>query len=310
MTGLLWTFVFLSLSVGVFGLLWRSRGETAEVTLDSSNLEIYGTSDGADKGTVGLLAEAARRIGERVPDNAGRDRGDSTKIRLAKAGFREPDALDVFQGARIATGGLFAVLVGLLVLLFSNANSGMLGSLVGMVAAGGFGYLLPDRILDSIIQRRRLDIHRNLPNALDLLVLSLEAGQSLDQACVETGRQLERTSQALSEEFQMIMLEMRAGKSREEALRAFGSRSGDVDLRRLSGVLLDSDRFGTNLGPTLRSQAKFQRTRMRQQSQEKARKIGVKLVFPLVLLIFPAMLLVTLGPPMCKMMASLSNGLF
>ena len=142
-----------------------------------------------------------------------------------------------------------------------------------------------------------------IPAALDLMVVSVEAGQSINQAILDTSQVLREAHPDLAAELGQVHLELRAGKSRQEALFHLGERNSDVELKKLSSVLIDSDRFGTSLGPTLRTHSKYLRTRMRQQAQESARKVTVKLIFPVFFLIFPSVLLVTLGPAVLQMMA-------
>ena len=128
------------------------------------------------------------------------------------------------------------------------------------------------------------------------MVLTLEAGQTIDQGILEAARSVGRVYPDLASELTFCSLEMRAGTPRGEALRRMGERCGEEEIRKLVAVLVDGERFGTSLGPALRSHAHYLRTRMRHKAQESARKLGVKLVMPVFFLIFPSVLLVTLGP--------------
>jgi len=170
-----------------------------------------------------------------------------------------------------------------------------------MVCGLGFGFLLPDRVLSSRVNARRQRLRSAIPAALDLMVLGIEAGQSLDQSIADASRGLKRTHPDLSGELAQLYLELRASTSRADSFRNFGARTKEPELRKLANLLIDSDRFGTSLGPAIRTHAKYLRTRFRQQAQEAARKVGVKLIFPVFFLIFPSVLLVTLGPA-CMMM--------
>jgi tight adherence protein C len=161
--------------------------------------------------------------------------------------------------------------------------------------------MVPDRVLDSRVKARSHRLRSAIPPALDLVVLGLEAGQSLDQSLADASRSLKRTHPDFSSELAQLYLELKTGSSRPAAFRAFGTRGKDPELRKLSNLLIDSDRFGTSLAPALRTHAHYLRTRFRQQAQEMARKVGVKLIFPVFFLIFPSVLLVTLGPA-CMMM--------
>ncbi len=187
-------------------------------------------------------------------------------------------------------------------LLGAGANSDGSAIFLALLCGGAFGFLLPDRVLEFMVRARTGRIRSAIPAALDLMVVSVEAGQSLNQAILDTSQVLREAHPDLAAELGQVNLELRAGKSRQEALFHLGERNTDVELKKLSSVLIDSDRFGTSLGPTLRTHAKYLRTRMRQQAQEAARKVTVKLIFPVFFLIFPSVLLVTLGPAVLQMM--------
>jgi tight adherence protein C len=165
-----------------------------------------------------------------------------------------------------------------------------------VVCGGAFGFMLPDRVLERLAARRASQLRRGLPAAIDLMVLAVEAGQSLDAAILEASRGLRVTHPALASEFTQLHLELRANPSRVEALQNFAARGRDLELRKFTNLLMDTDRFGTSLGPALRTHARYLRTRFRQSAQERARKVGVKLIFPVFFLIFPSVILVTLGP--------------
>lgn len=167
--------------------------------------------------------------------------------------------------------------------------------------------MLPDRILESRIRARGQRLRRGLPAALDLMILGLEAGQSLDHTIADCSRGLKYTHPDLSLELAHLYMELRASNSRTEAFRNLAERNREPELRKLSNLLIDSDRFGVTLGPALRSHNKYLRTRFRQRAQEAARKVGVKLIFPVFFLIFPSVLLVTLGPACMMMFQQLQN---
>lgn len=150
-------------------------------------------------------------------------------------------------------------------------------------------------------------IRRALPAALDLIVLGVEAGQSLDQALQSTARELQYIYPDLCDELALTFFELQLGKSRMQAFQTMADRTQEAELRKLAKLFIDTDRFGTSLGPVLRTHAKYLRTRMRQQAQEQARKVGVKLVFPVFFLIFPSVLLVTLGPAVITLMEQLRS---
>lgn len=244
-------------------------------------------------------AGALQWMGDRAPAT-GRD-GDEVRKRLIAAGYRNPAAVSAFRGLRYLGMALGAVLA-LVGSIFTGGNG-----FVGAICAVGIAYMAPDRVLDRLVKRRERRLRSALPAALDLLVLSIEAGQTIDTAVQETSRGLRNTSPELSGELNLLSAELRTSTSRADSLRAFAERNGEVELKRLANLLIDTDRFGTSLAPALRNHARYMRTRMRQQAQEKARKVGVKLIFPVFFLIFPSVVLVTLGPAALMIMAQMKD---
>jgi tight adherence protein C len=158
------------------------------------------------------------------------------------------------------------------------------------------GYYFPSFMLDKRIAKRQDTLRLSLPDALDMMVVSVEAGLGLDQAIQHVGRELQMTHKELSEELSLVNLEMRAGKRRSEALRNLAERTGEPELQKLVAVLVQTDRFGTSIGDSLRAHSDFLRVKRRQEAEERAGKVGVKLVFPIFFFILPAMLVVAAGP--------------
>jgi len=170
------------------------------------------------------------------------------------------------------------------------------------VALGGcgLGYLLPGIILARLAKRRQHRIRLGLPDALDLLVVSVEAGLGLDQAIQRVGDELAFAHPDLSDELRLINLELRAGKGRAEALRNLAERTGVDDVSSLVTMLVQTDKFGTSVAQSLRVHSETVRTKRRQRAEEAAAKTGVKMVFPLVFCVFPAIWVVTIGPAAIK----------
>jgi tight adherence protein C len=158
------------------------------------------------------------------------------------------------------------------------------------------GYIAPSQYVSMAIRRRQHAIQRGLPNTLDLMVVCVEAGSGLDQAIQKTSVELEISHPELANELKMITTEVRAGKPRIEAFRNFAARTKVDDVKSLVAMLVQTDRFGTSVAQALRTHAEVSRTKRRQRAEERAAKIGVKLVFPLVFFLFPAFYVVTLGP--------------
>jgi tight adherence protein C len=177
---------------------------------------------------------------------------------------------------------------------------GVLGAIVG--------YMVPSFVLGHYVGKRQKQIRNGLPDALDLLIVCLEAGLGIDQAISKCADELALAYPALAEEMRMINVEGRAGKPRIEAFKNFAERTKVDDVRSLVSMLVQTDRFGTSVAQALRTHAEVSRTKRRQRAEERAAKIGVKLVFPLVFLLFPAFYVVTLGPAIIKFVEALSPG--
>jgi tight adherence protein C len=230
-------------------------------------------------------------IGSKVPSSDAEVA--NLKTNLIRAGFRSDKALPVFYGVRIMS--VLLMLVGsLIVQAKMPPNPAMSVALIVFGCAAG--WVLPRTILEKKVVRRQETVRLSLPDALDLLVVSVEAGLGLDQAISHVARELNVSHPELSEELSLVMLEMRAGKRRQEALRNFAERTGEAEVRKLVAILIQNDRFGTSMGESLRTHSDFLRTRRKQEAEERAGKVGVKLVFPIFFFILPSMLIVAAGP--------------
>jgi tight adherence protein C len=208
--------------------------------------------------------------------------------RLAMAGYTSPTAVVVFAFANLAA----PVVLGLATLTAMGVHAGWLFALL----AAALGYLAPGMLLAKKIERRKRDIREALPDALDLFIVCVEAGCGLDQAIVKAANELDLTYPALAYELRLITTEIRAGKPRIEAFKNFAARTKVDDVQSLVALLVQTDKFGTSLAQALRTHADTSRTKRRQNAEERAGKLGVKLVFPLVLFLFPALYIVILGP--------------
>lgn len=241
----------------------------------------------------GAIADIFRLIGEAVPGSA--EKADAARQKLVIAGYRWASAVSIFLGIKGATAMMLAA-AGVWATVTFRDDAGAFEIFMAAICGGGFGFMLPERVLDRMAKRRVERLRRGLPAALDLMVLAVEAGQGLDAAIVDTARGLRSTHPDLATEFTQLQLELRADTTRADALRNFADRSKDLELRKFANLLLDTDRFGTSLGPALKTHARYLRIRFRQAAQERARKVGAKLIFPVFFLIFPSVILVTLGP--------------
>lgn len=227
-----------------------------------------------------------KRLGRYAPQPAA-EMG-KLKARLVCAGYRGSEALPVFIGLRLGMALLAFV-------LFSTPLVGKPNLLIALIGAA-LGYLLPAMALGRMARHRQHRIRLSLPDALDLLVVSVEAGLGLDQALQRVGEELGYAHRDLSDELRLVNLELRAGKARPEALRNLAERTGVDDLSSLAAMLIQTDKFGTSVAQSLRVASDTLRTKRRQRAEEAAAKTGVKMVFPLVFCIFPAIWVVALGP--------------
>jgi tight adherence protein C len=237
------------------------------------------------------LVTLLHQIGTRVPSSEGEVA--TLKMDLVRAGFRGENAVPVFYGLRIV-----ATLMTLLLCVMMEARMPPNPVLkMGLMASGvGAGWVLPRFFLEKKVAKRQEVLRLSLPDALDLMVVSIEAGLGLDQAIQHVAKELAPSHPQLSEEMQLVTLEMRAGKRRSDALRNFAERTGEAEFRKLVAILVQNDRFGTSMGESLRTHSDFMRTRRRQEAEERAGKVGVKLVFPIFFFILPSMLVVAAGP--------------
>jgi len=245
---------------------------------------------GADGGYGRMAAQALKRLGSVAPKSP--SEMGKLRQRLVTAGYRSSEAVVIFLGIRLGLALLCFSLLAMPILMRPN--------LAVALGACGLGYLLPGIVLARLAKRRQHRIRLGLPDALDLLVVSVEAGLGLDQAIQRVGDELAFAHPDLSDELRLINLELRAGKGRAEALRNLAERTGVDDVSSLVTMLVQTDKFGTSVAQSLRVHSETVRTKRRQRAEEAAAKTGVKMVFPLVFCVFPAIWVVTIGPAAIK----------
>jgi tight adherence protein C len=236
------------------------------------------------------MVKGFKRLGKLAPTPTGEV--GKLRARLIAAGYRGGEAMTVFVGIRLGFALVLFLLMSLPILVRPN--------LMLALGAAAIGYVLPGFMLGRQAKKRQHRIRLSLPDALDLLVVSVEAGLGLDQAIQRVGEELAFAHPDLSDELRLVNLEMRAGNARSEALRHLADRTGVDDLMSLAAMLIQTDKFGTSVAQSLRVQSDTLRTKRRQRAEEAAAKTGVKMVFPLVFCIFPAIWVVTIGPAAIK----------
>ncbi|MBN2200793.1 type II secretion system F family protein [bacterium] len=263
--------------------------------------ELETDASGPDRGGGARLERGRSRIGflsvifKALSGSVRTDDRRQARLRtaLGQAGYSREDSVRVFTGARMFSTAVFAVLA---------LTAGLIGrrpipnALLMACASALGGYLLPRIVLNRRINRRQEQIARSLPDAIDLLVISVEAGLGLNAALLRVGQDMAVRCRPISEEFGRVNQELRTGSSREKALRNLSDRNRVEDLRIFVGALILTDRLGTSIADTLRVQADSLRTRLRQKAEEQAAKAGIKLLFPLVFFILPALIIILMGP--------------
>lgn len=283
-------FLLLTSAITYFGYRVYSRPARVQERLaeEGAVVTLSGEPEPASDGE--MLVRIIQQVGAAVPVSPA-DVSESLRYLIA-AGFRSEQAVTILYGCKVIVCAL--MLTGFL-LLHLFASNPMLRVLTLLFAAY-IGWQIPRMALEKLIKRRQERLRLSMPDALDLMVVCVEAGLGLDQAFVSVTRELQATHKEISEEFGLVNLEMRAGKRRAEALHNLAERTGEDELHKLVSILIQADRFGTSIAESLRTHADFLRLRRRQQAEERAAKVGVKLVFPIFFCILPAMLIVTAGP--------------
>jgi tight adherence protein C len=282
-------FAFASLLVTA-GAMALSNGQATTISRRLDDLTGAPAKPSAVNVRYDRIVDTLKRVGKSVP-HSNAEMG-KLQAKLVRAGYRGHEAIAVFFGIRLGIALLFFGVFATPLLIRPNLPLALAGC--------GLGYLLPSMALGRMAKRRQHRIRMGLADALDLLVVSVEAGLGLDQAIQRVGEELAFAHRNLSDELRLVNLELRAGKGRTEALRALAERTGVDDLASLVAMLVQTDRFGTSIAQSLRIHAEVLRTKRRQRAEEAAAKTGVKMVFPLVFCIFPAIWVVTIGPAAIK----------
>jgi len=290
--------IFLSVSGSALGLaLWMSRRSGVNQRLQSLQDEAHaGDSKEAASEWQARVVKVAGPMARLSAPNEGWE-ASSLRIRFMQAGLREASWPVMFFAVKtllaLLLPGLFTVYQGLgSPQLTINAN------VLILLLLAALGYYLPNILLANVTERRKRELTLAMPDALDLMMVCVEAGLGLDAAMNRAAAEIGLRSSALSDELNLVALELRMGVKREQALRNLALRTGVDDISSFVAMLVQSDRFGTNVADALRIQADTMRTHRRLRAEETAAKIPLKLLFPLIFFIFPSLMLVLMGPAM------------
>ncbi|MGB9990203.1 type II secretion system F family protein [Massilia sp. SM-13] len=233
------------------------------------------------------------------------------RTRFINAGWRHPSAPAIYFAAKTILTILLPLAMAVLLAGSSSSNVQKVYMLL-LCCAAGIGYYLPNGLLSRMAERRQREIFENLPDALDLLTICVEAGLSMERALGKVAGEIHVKSLVLAQELQLVLMELRAGFSKEKALRNLALRSGVEDVDTLVAMLIQSERFGTSMGDSLRVHSDNLRLKRSLMAEEAAARIALKLLFPLIFCIFPTLMLVLLGPAAIQMsrvlLPSLSGG--
>jgi tight adherence protein C len=291
-------------------LAWLAAVLFAPAALRARLTRFMGRADDGQaerNGWIERVARAAKPLTKLSVPEEGWEKS-ALRTRFMNAGWRNPAAPTLYFASKTALALGLPAVVGL-VLAFVPATVAGFGMVFLLLLAAACGYYLPNMILDRVVQRRKRDIFENIPDALDLLTVCVEAGLSLERALVKVAAEIPFKSVILGQELQLVLMEMRAGFSKEKALRNFALRVGLDDIDSLVAMLIQSERFGTSIGDALRVYSETLRGKRRIVAEEAAAKIGLKLLFPLIFCIFPTLLMVLLGPAGIQISKLFGSGL-
>jgi tight adherence protein C len=299
-------FIATSVAFGVLFVAQLGAGRAVGRQLDEIEQARYGEGESfAQRRRLarndklrGVLQVWGEKLQEKRPDNA------EMRLFLAQAGYMGPNAVALYWGGRLM---LFACLGGLGIVFLPILGRGYLFSAIAGVWLAALGWTVPPFYVRYQISKRQKEIVRALPDALDMMVVCVEAGLALNQALLRVSEEIVNVSPLMGEQLALVNLEIRAGKAREEALRNLADRTGVADIRALVAMLIQTDRFGTSIATALRVHADTLRSKRRQRAEEAAAKTTIKLIFPLVFFVFPAMFVVILGPALIQIVRTLQG---
>jgi len=298
------TFVCIAFAVmAIYWLMFRPVSATAVRLAELDDQDSGATAILQDSPVVKFAERIAEPINRLIPPSA----ADAKKlqIKLMQAGFRSPHATSIYRALQLLS---MIVCPGAIVLLWMYLARPMTEATIAVLFAFAAGFLLPRFILNRRVAGRQLRITWGLADALDLMVITMEAGLGLNAAMLKVCEELKDVHPDISKEFELANLEIRVGRERSEALRNLADRTGVEDLNSLVGMLIQADRFGTSIARAVRVYSDSLRTKRRQRAEQAAQKAAFKLLLPLGALLFPTMFIIILGPALLNISDMLSNG--
>lgn len=258
---------------------------------------------GAQKNWVETVTKVSERVARLSLPKDDWDKS-ALRLRFANAGIRTPSAPAIYFAAKTVLALVLPAIALIFIGNLFDADQRMLLVMAALVASA-LGFYLPNLVLSRMIERRQRKLFEDLPDALDLMTVCVEAGLGLDAAMMRVTQEIGVKSLALKDEFEMVLLELRAGSGRDKALRNLSLRTGVEDIDTLAAMLIQAERFGTSVGDSLRVYTDNLRTKRRLRAEEQAAKIALKLLFPLMFFIFPTLMAVLVGPSAIQLVRQL-----
>ncbi len=286
--------IFFLIVFGVVGIYWLffNKENPANRRLEEIRKEETQEDTAPPENIFVTVAEKiAEPINRMAPPSAA-EAGKLQK-KLMHAGYRSPNSVMIYRSIQLVSLVGFPMIA---VMALSSMGMSIFGNPSVLLISVFIGYLLPRMVLDSKIKNRQLNIQWGLADALDLLVISVEAGLGLNQAMVRVGQELKASHPHICEEFELVNTEIRLGRERNVALKNLADRTGVDDMRGLCAMMIQADRFGTSIARAIRVYSDSLRTRRRQRAEQAAQKAAIKLLMPLALFLFPTLFIVIIGP--------------
>lgn len=299
---------FVCISLGLMGVYWLLYKPQSAATERLKRLGERATS--AAGAPISLDEKAGSELAERIASPLNRllppSAAEAKKLQkqLMQAGFRSQSAPGVYRAFQLATMAGFPAIVAVVCALLARPLS---GAVLWILSAFIIGFFLPRYALHRMIRSRQQLVRWGLADALDLMVISIEAGLGLNAAMMKVSSELKEVHPDISEEFELANLEIRVGRERDEALRNLADRTGVDDLRSLVAMLIQTDKFGTSIAKAIRAFSDSLRTKRRQRAEQAAQKAAVKLLFPLACFLFPTLFIAILGPAALQLMDTLGK---
>jgi len=302
MTFMPWA-IFIAITAGVWAVAAAFSKEESRATERLEELRDPTLRDKkkSAQGISGVVAQATPLVAKALGNKSELEQNE-IRVRLANAGFNQANAVETYLAIKVlmlAVGALIGSGYGLLAYGFTQKG------LFLIAIVGGVSFYLPELILRFMASSRKQKIFLSLPDALDLLVVCVEAGLGLDAGLRRIAEELSDTHTELCNEFALCNMQIQMGRVRREVLHDLGIRTGVDDVKALAAILIQAERFGSSIAQALRVQSDAMRVKRRQIAEEKAQKTAVQMLFPMVLFIFPGIFVVLVGPAAIKMMGTL-----